>query len=125
MIEPKGIPITNDTVSPPVIVEIARPRSSGGAHPAATALPLRGNPPAPHPAPRRRARRAPGGATPAATAIAVGVNAAAPHAASARQASRSPKVGAKTAAALARANTPIAAPRPLRRATPHARATRH
>ena len=92
MIEPRGIPTTNDTVSPPVIVEIARPRSSGGA-------------------------------SPAATAIAVGVNAAAPHAASARQASRSPKVDAKTAAALARANTAIAATRILRGATPPARVT--
>ena len=37
MIEPKGTPITNETVSPPVTNESDLPRSCGGARPAATA----------------------------------------------------------------------------------------
>src|SRR5918994_1755047 len=37
MIEPTGIPITNETVIPPVTTEIALPRSGGDARPAATA----------------------------------------------------------------------------------------
>ena len=80
MIEPKGIPITNEIVIPPVTTESDLPRSCGEARPAATAR-------------------------------AVGVKTAAPHAASILQRSNSPKVGATTAAALASANTAIAATR--------------
>src|SRR4028119_461505 len=57
MIEPRGMPTTNDTVSPPVMVEIALPRSSGGANPAATAIAVGVNAAAPHAASARHASR--------------------------------------------------------------------
>jgi len=51
------------------------------------------------------------GRSPAATARAVGVKTAVPHAASILHRSNNPRVGAATAAALASANTAIAATR--------------
>src|SRR3712207_5282358 len=59
MTEPRGIPTTNETVSPPVIVEIDLPRSSGGARLAATAIAVGVKTAAPPAASTRQASRRP------------------------------------------------------------------
>jgi hypothetical protein len=48
MIEPKGIPITNEIVIPPVTTESDLPRSCGDARPAATASAVGMKTAAPH-----------------------------------------------------------------------------